>query len=287
MTEAREMPLWLNNTWLGYIDVKKCRAKKAPFFFDLNHRPIYVDHFCSLTRLKRNTWRQSISVEKPDGEIVPALPLITPPNPLHSPARDTNRQVRRRPTASARRERAARQSAQAPPAAPPARSTGVEYFSGLFSIARPPSQEAREAAREAAAAYLAEVDAREATRQEEARAAAYMTDDRRAAVAEGIRTATRVRPPPQAPATRPAAPSISEREMHLITLADVADLPISAAREEKVCVICHEDLMRGQRLAATGCGHVFCTGCISMSLRHKDVCPTCRSEEPSVTVLYI
>ena len=70
MTEAREMPLWLNNTWLGYIDVKKCRAKKAPFFFDLNHRPIYVDHFCSLTGLKRNTWRQSIRVEKPDGEII-------------------------------------------------------------------------------------------------------------------------------------------------------------------------------------------------------------------------
>ena len=85
MTEAREMPLWLNNTWLGYIDVKKCRAKKAPFFFDLNHRPIYVDHFCSLTGLKRNTWRQSIRVEKPDGEIISALPLITLPDPLHSP----------------------------------------------------------------------------------------------------------------------------------------------------------------------------------------------------------
>ena len=161
MADAHEFPLWLNNTCLGYIDVKKCRAKKAPFFFDLNHRPIYVDQFCSLTRLKRNTWRQSISVEKPDGEIVPALPLITQPN--QTATSDTERQVRRRPTASTR------------PAPEPARSTGVagvEYFSGLFSIARPPSQEAREAAREAAAAYLTEVDAREAARQEAARQAA-------------------------------------------------------------------------------------------------------------------
>jgi hypothetical protein len=141
---------------------------------------------------------------------------------------------------------------------------------------------------------LAEVDAREAARQEAARAAAYMTEARRAAVAEGIRTATRVRPPPQAPATRPARAArpttqdISAREMHLITLADAADLPKSAAvDEEKVCVICHEALMGGQRLAATGCGHVFCAGCIGMSLRHRDVCPTCRTEEPDVTVLYI
>jgi rubrerythrin len=134
----------------------------------------------------------------------------------------------------------------------------VEYFSGLFSIARPPSQEAREAeaylaevtAREAAA-YLAEVDAREAARQEAAHAAN------------------------------------SAREMHLISLADAADLPKSAAVEEKVCVICHEALVGGQRLAATGCGHVFCAGCISMGLRHKDVCPTCRTKKPTVTVLYI
>jgi hypothetical protein len=120
-----------------------------------------------------------------------------------------------------------------------------------------------------------------------------MTEARRAAVAEGLRTATRVRPPPQAPATRPAhpaavEPSISAREMHLITLADTAALPTSAASdEEKVCVICHEGLLGGQRLAATGCGHVFCAGCISMGLRHKDICPMCRSEEPTVTLLYI
>ena len=273
------MPLWLNNTWLGYIDVKKCRAKKAPFFFDLNHRPIYVDHFCSLTRLKRNTWRQSISVEKPDGEIVPALPLITPPNPLHSPARDTNRQVRRRPTASARRERAARQT-------PPAPVAPTNYFGTVFSMMRPPPQEARQEATRASAAYLEEVDAR----QEEARAAAYMTEARRAAVAEGIRTATRVRPQARAtrPAARPAASSISAREMHLITLADTAGRAASATSgEEKVCVICHEALMGGQRLAATGCGHVFCAGCIGMSLRHGDACPTCRTKEPTVTVLYI
>ena len=236
MADAHEFPLWLNNTCLGYIDVKKCRAKKAPFFFDLNHRPIYVDQFCSLTRLKRTTWRQSISVEKPDGEIVPALPLITQPN--QTATSDTERQVRRRPTAYTR---------PAPEPAPePARSTGVvEYFSGLFSIARPPSQEAREAAREAAAAYLAEVDAR--------------------------------------PAARPAA-----RKKHLKTLADIADLPVSSTSdEEKVCVICYQDLMSGRRLAATECGHVFCTGCISMSLKHNDICPVCRTKEPSVTVLYI
>ena len=76
--------------------------------------------------------------------------------------------------------------------------------------------------------------------------------------------------------------------MHLISLADAADLPKSAAvDEEKVCVICHEALMGGQRLAATGCGHVFCAGCIGMSLRHNDACPTCRVVEPTVTMIYI
>jgi hypothetical protein len=57
--------------------------------------------------------------------------------------------------------------------------------------------------------------------------------------------------------------------------------------KEKMCVICHEDLAAGQRLAATGCGHVFCAGCINTSLRHSDACPTCRTKEPTVTVLYI
>ena len=260
MAEAHELPLWYNNVWLGYIDTRKCRNKKAPFFYDIDHNPIYVDDFCRQTGLRRTTWRQSISVETSDGDIIPALPLIVQPNAVHNPPRsaanEANRQVRRRPTASARRERAARQAS-------PARQTPVEYFSGLFSIARPPSQEAREAAREAAAAYLAEVDAREAARQEARQEAARQEATRQ-------------------------EPSISAREMHLITLADTAALPTSAASdEEKVCVICHEGLLGGQRLAATGCGHVFCAGCISMGLRHKDECPTCRTKEPTVTLLYI
>jgi hypothetical protein len=245
MAEAREFPLWYNNVWLGYIDTRKCRNKKAPFFYDIDHNPIYVDDFCRQTGLKRTTWRQSICVEKPDGEVIPAFSLIAPPNmynPQRSAANNANRQVRRRP---------------APPAAPPARQTPVEYFSGLFSIARPPSQEAREAAREAAAVYLAEVDAREAARQETAHAANSAQD-------------------------------ISARERHLISLADAADLPMSAAGdEEKICVICHEALMSGRRLAATECGHVFCAGCISMGLRHKDECPACRKHQPNVTALFI
>jgi len=263
MADARELPLWYNHVWLGYLNIKKCRSKQAPFIFDLNHAPIYVDDFCRQTGLKRTTWRQSIHVEKTDGDIVPALPLITPPNILHSPVR----QGRRRPTASSRRARAAPTTTQAAPpttiqAAPPttiqAAPPAVNYFSGrLFSIARPPSQEAREAAHEAAAAYLAEVDAREAGR---------IAQEARAAVAETM---------------------ISSREMHLISLADTAGLPTSATREEKVCVICHEGLLCGQRLAATGCGHVFCAGCISMGLRHHDFCPTCRTQKPTVTVLYI
>lgn len=258
MAEAHELPLWYNNVWLGYIDTRKCRNKKAPFFYDINHSPIYVDDFCRQTGLRRTTWRQSISVEKPDGEIVPALPLITQPNQTATSV--TERQVRRRPTASA------------PEPAPQARQTPVEYFSGLFSIARPPSQEAREAAREAAAAYLAEVDAREAARQEAAHAAATARD------AEEARQA----------AARQARPEqdISAREMHLISLADIAENS-SGAREDKICVICHEDLMSGRRLAATECGHVFCAGCISRSLRHKDVCPTCRKHQPNVTALFI
>lgn len=87
MADARELPLWYNHVWLGYLNVKKCRSKQAPFIFDLNHAPIYVDDFCRQTGLKRTTWRQSIHVEKTDGDIVPALPLITPPNILHSPVR--------------------------------------------------------------------------------------------------------------------------------------------------------------------------------------------------------
>jgi hypothetical protein len=77
----------------------------------------------------------------------------------------------------------------------------------------------------------------------------------------------------------------------LVALAEFAAHPARSAAsevdEEKVCVICHEDLTAGQRLAATDCGHVFCVGCISMSLIHSDACPTCRTEQPTVTVLYI
>lgn len=36
-----------------------------------------------------------------------------------------------------------------------------------------------------------------------------------------------------------------------------------------------------------GIQDVFGVGCISMSLIHGDACPTCRTEQPTVTVLYI
>jgi len=197
---------------------------------------MYVDDFCRQTGLRRTTWRESIRVEK-DGEIVPALPLITPPDPLHSP-------VRRRP-------------APITPPTPPAnnflglfsiaRPPPTNYLLGLSSIARPPPQEARQEATRAAAAYLEEVDARQA-------AARGTTDD---------------------------------RALELVRLAELAARPAAAEVEEKTCVICYEELTAGQRLAATNCGHVFCVGCISMSLIHSDACPTCRTEQPTVTVLYI
>ena len=199
MSDTREMPLWFNHVHLGYIDTKRCLASRSPFLFDLGHAPIKVDDFCRQTGLKRGTWRQAIRVEK-DGDIVPAGPLITPPNPLHSP-------VRRRPAA--------------PPAAPVAArppAALANYFGTTFSIARP-------------------------------------------AVA-------------------------SSREMELLALEDLAE-NASGARDELTCVICHEDLMAGQRLAATGCGHMFCASCISRSLRYKDDCPTCRYHQPTVTAIYI
>lgn len=238
MTDARELPLWFNHAQLGYIDIKRCLTSRSPFLFDLGHAPIKVGDFCRQTGLKRGTWRQAIRVEK-DGDIVPAGPLITPPNPLHSP-------VRRRPAAP-----------PAPvtvrPAAPVAAL--ASYAGTAFSIARPLSQAAREAALEAAAAYLADVDALEAARLE----------------------AARLEAPTDA----------SSREMELLALEDLAENASDTRDEEKSCVICHEDLMAGQRLAATGCGHVFCAGCISRSLRYKDDCPTCRYHQPTVTAIYI
>ena len=78
MAREHEMRLWHDDKWLGYINVKSCRVKKAPFLFDHDHYPIYVDDFCRQTGLKRGTWRHAIRVQRPDGVIVPALPMITP-----------------------------------------------------------------------------------------------------------------------------------------------------------------------------------------------------------------
>ena len=213
MADARELPMWFNHAQLGYINIRKCLTGRSPFLFDLDHNPMYVDDFCRQTGLKRTTWRESIHVEK-DGEIVPALPLITPPNPLHSP-------VRRLPVA--------RREAPPPTPAPP-----VNYFGTMFSMMRPPP-----------ASYQAA---------------------------------------PAAPAERGAT---DDRALELVRLAELAARPAAAEVEEKTCVICYEELTAGQRLAATNCGHVFCVGCISMSLIHSDACPTCRTEQPGVTVLYI
>ena len=223
MADARELPLWFNHAQMGYINTRKCLTGRSPFLFDLDHNPVYVDDFCRQTGLRRTTWRESIRVEK-DGEIISALPLITPPDPLHSP-------VRRRPA----------------PITRPASAAPTNYFGSLFSIARPPPQEARQEATRAAAAYLEEVDARQA--------AARGTSD--------------------------------DRALELVRLAEIAARPATTEVEEKTCVICYEELTAGQRLAATNCGHVFCVGCISMSLIHSDACPTCRTEQPTVTVLYI
>jgi hypothetical protein len=101
-----------------------------------------------------------------------------------------------------------------------------------------------------------------------------------------------MRPPPASYTAAPAAPAArgttDDRALALVALAELAARPAAAEiDEEKVCVICHEELTTGQRLAATNCGHVFCVGCISMSLIHSDACPTCRTEQPTVTVLYI
>jgi hypothetical protein len=100
-----------------------------------------------------------------------------------------------------------------------------------------------------------------------------------------------MRPPPASYIAAPAAPAArgttDDRALALVALAELAARPAAAEVEEKTCVICYEELTAGQRLAATNCGHVFCVGCISMSLTHSDACPTCRTEQPGVTVLYI
>ena len=208
--------MWLNHAHLGYINIRRCMTSRAPFFFDLDHNPIYVDDFCRQTGLKRTTWRESIRVEK-DGEIVSAIPLITPPDPLHSPVRRIP-VARRRETQEARRAEA--------PAPPP-----VNYFGTTFSMMRPPP-----------ASYTA------------APAARGTTDD---------------------------------RALELVALAELAARPVPDRGDDKICAICHEELTAGQRLAATNCGHVFCVGCISMSLIRNDACPTCRTEQPIATVIYI
>ena len=146
-------------------------------------------------------------------------------------------------------------------------------------IAPTPEQESAALARRAAA--------REARMAAEARANAARLARTAEVRANAARMAVERAAPPQA--ARPTeVDSISARDRQLISLADTAVLPMSAAgTEEKICAICHEALMGGQRLVATGCGHVFCAGCISMGLRHKDECPTCRTIEPTVTMIYI
>ena len=161
-----------------------------------------------------------------DGEIVSALPLVTPPDPLHSP-------VRRLPVARRREIQETRRDTQAAKPAPALAS----YFGTAFSIARP-----------APASFTA------------------------------------------APAAAPTAHGTSDdRALELVRLAEIAARPAATEVEveEKTCVICYEELTAGQRLAATNCGHVFGVGCISMSLIHGDACPTCRTEQPTVMVLYI
>jgi ankyrin repeat protein len=81
-------------------------------------------------------------------------------------------------------------------------------------------------------------------------------------------------------AARPALPEIAARP----ALPEIAARP---AEVNKACAICLEAFASGHRLAATGCGHVFCAGCINASLNHNDECPTCRTRKPTVTVLYI
>ena len=223
MTDARELPMWFNHAHLGYINIRKCLTGRSPFLFDLDHNPVYVDDFCRQTGLRRTTWRESIRVEK-DGEIISALPLITPPDPLHSP-------VRRLPVARRREIQEARRDTQAENPVPALAS----YFGTTFSIIRPAP-------------------------------ASFTT----------------------APAAAPTAHGTSDdRALELVRLAEIAARPAAEEVEEKTCVICYEELMACRRLAATNCGHVFCVGCISMSLIHSDACPTCRTEQPTVTMLYI
>lgn len=46
--------------------------------------------------------------------------------------------------------------------------------------------------------------------------------------------------------------------------------------EPRPCAICFRSMMSA-RLAAGGCGHVFCKGCLEDSLVRVPECPTCRS----------
>lgn len=44
-----------------------------------------------------------------------------------------------------------------------------------------------------------------------------------------------------------------------------------------ICVICLESLVDRQ-VSSLSCGHVFCTVCITNSLKRREVCPTCNQE---------
>ena len=89
-----------------------------------------------------------------------------------------------------------------------------------------------------------------------------------------------------AQAARPAAArAAASRSSELVALEELAAAPAPGGGGD-MCVVCHEMLRGGQRLAATSCGHVFCVGCISRSLGHRDQCPTCRKAKPAVIPLY-
>ncbi|NWW81942.1 RNF4 ligase, partial [Climacteris rufus] len=50
------------------------------------------------------------------------------------------------------------------------------------------------------------------------------------------------------------------------------------------CPICldfyHEIVKSGRLIVATLCGHIFCSRCLPIALRHDNICPTCRRRHP-------
>lgn len=57
----------------------------------------------------------------------------------------------------------------------------------------------------------------------------------------------------------------------------------SAKRQKLECAVCFEDF-HGQNISTTPCGHLFCSECIKNAIKHRQICPTCKTPVRSIAI---